>query len=94
MENHKTLLFRECDPILIFECIRLKSKGEKIRNSGQVFYDEMYLNIALPTKIFREVARLFCQRSECKVLFGTVNIFKRSGIRLNFILQVKIKDMR
>lgn len=64
MENHMTLLFRECNPILIFECIRLKSRGEKIKCKGQVVYDDTYLKIALPTEKFQEVAKLFCQRSE------------------------------
>lgn len=64
MENHKTLLFRECDPILIFECIQLKSRSEKIIYPGEVVYDDTYLKIAIPADIYQEVARLFCQRSE------------------------------
>lgn len=94
MENHKTLLFRECDPILIFECIRLKSKGEKIRNSGQVFYDETYLNIALPTEIFQEVARLFCQRSEMQSLIWNSEYFQEEWNKAKLYFTSKDKDMR
>lgn len=68
MEHHKILLFRECDPILIFDCIRLKSRVEKMRYSGEIVYDDTYIKIALPTEIFPDIARLFCQRSKMQSL--------------------------
>lgn len=55
MENHKTLLFTECDPTLIFECVRLKSTNEEIKYPGQIVYDDKNLQIGLPTEIYPEV---------------------------------------
>lgn len=66
MENFWTLLFTECDPILIFECIRLKSRYEKIKYPRQIVYDDRNLQIGLPHEIYQEAARLFYQRSELR----------------------------
>lgn len=66
VENHWTLLLTECDPVLIFDCIRLKSRPEKIKYSGQIFFDDKNLKIAPPTEVYPEIARLFYQRSEMR----------------------------
>lgn len=81
MANHETLLFRECDPILIFECIRLKSRGEKMKHSGQVVYDDMNLKIALPTEMFPEVAGLFCQRSEMRSFIWNSRLYDNQNFQ-------------
>lgn len=99
MANHETLLFRECDPILIFECIRLKSIGEKIKHPKQLVYDDMNLKIALPTEIFPEVARLFCQRPEMRSFIWNSRLydnqqFQEEWNKANYVLQIQLKDMR
>lgn len=66
VENHWTLLLTECDPVLIFDCIRLKSRPEKIKYSGQIIFDDKNLKIAPPTEIYPEVAILLYQRSEMR----------------------------
>lgn len=63
-ENHMILLFTECDPILIFDCIRLKSRLEKMKIPGKIVYEYSSLKIALSTDLYPEVVRLFCQRSD------------------------------
>uniref|UniRef100_A0A8W8MZN4 Uncharacterized protein n=1 Tax=Magallana gigas TaxID=29159 RepID=A0A8W8MZN4_MAGGI len=75
MENHWTLLFKECDPILIFECIRLKLIYEKMKYPGEVVFDDRNLKTALPTEIFQEVARLFCQRSEMQSFIWNSSLY-------------------
>lgn len=81
MANHETLLFRECDPILIFECIRLKSRGEKMKHSGQVVYDDMNLKIALPTEMFPQVAGLFCQRLEMRSFIWNSRLYDNQNFQ-------------
>lgn len=76
MENYWTLLFTECDPVLIFECIRLKSGlREKAIYSGEIVFDERNLKIALPTEIYPEIARLLCQRSEMRNLIWNSRLY-------------------
>lgn len=53
VENHWTLLLTECNPMLM-------------KYFGQIFFDDKNLKIALPSEIYPEVARLFCQRPEIK----------------------------
>lgn len=76
MENYWTLLFTECDPVLIFECIRLKSGfGEKTLHLGEIVFDERNLKIALPAEIFEKVARLLYQRSEIRSLIWNSRLY-------------------
>lgn len=75
MENYWTLLFKECDPILIFDCIRLKSRSEKMFNAGKIVYDNRNLKIALPTEIYQEVARLFYQRSDMRSVLWNSTLY-------------------
>lgn len=81
MANHATLLFRECDPILIFECIRLKSRREKITQPRQVVYDYMNIKIALPTEIYPALARLFCQRSEMRSFIWNSRLYDNQNFQ-------------
>lgn len=76
MGNYWTLLFKECDPVLIFECIRLKSGlSEKWLHSGEIVFDDKNLRIALPTEIFQMVARLLCQRSDMRSLIWNSRLY-------------------
>lgn len=98
VENHWALLFTECDPMLIFDCIRLKLRSEKIMYPGQIIFDDKNLKIALPTEIYPEVARLFCQRSEISILFNSIlyddENFQVEWNRAELYLQIQIKEMR
>lgn len=60
MEYYKILLFRECDLILIFDCIWLKLRVEKMRYLGEIVYDDMYIKIVFFIEIFLDIVRLFC----------------------------------
>lgn len=62
-KNHTTLLFKECDSILLFECLRLKPFSERLICSGEVIYDYNNLQIRTYTEIFEEIGRLFFQRT-------------------------------
>lgn len=76
MENYWILLFTECDPVLIFECIRLKSGfREKTIHLGEIVFDERNLKIALPAEIFEKVARLLYQRSEMRSLIWNSRLY-------------------
>lgn len=62
-KNHTTLLYKECDSILLFECLQLKPLSERLICSGEVIYDYNNLQIRIPTEIFEEIGRLFFQRT-------------------------------
>lgn len=63
-ENYMTLLFTECDPLFIFDCIRLKSISEKIQYPGKIFYDRSNLEIGIPSEEYPNLAKMFFQRTE------------------------------
>lgn len=83
VENHWTLLLTECDPVLIFDCIRLKSKSEKIRYFKQTFFDKN-LKIALPTEIYPALARLFCQRSEIRSILLNSRLYDDESFQVEW----------
>lgn len=62
-KNHRTLLFKECDSILIFECLRLKPFRERCICSGEVIYDYNNLQIGIPSEMFEGIGTLFFQRT-------------------------------
>ncbi|XP_052699175.1 uncharacterized protein LOC128176701 [Crassostrea angulata] len=61
-ENHMTLLLTECNPILLFDCTRVKSTVQKLK-SGQLAYDFSSISVGIPSDIYPEVARLIYQRT-------------------------------
>lgn len=80
-ENHRTLLFTECDKILVLESLRLRSFCEKLNTLGGIFYDISNLKIRIPSYLFEEIARLFCQRTEIR------SVLQKSRLYENRIFQ-------
>lgn len=52
-----TILLTECNPILIFDCIRVKSVLQKFYY-GKLAYDLSDINIGIPTDLYPEIAKL------------------------------------
>lgn len=50
LENHMTLLLTECNPILIFDCIRVKSNIQKYK-PGQLAYDFSSISVGISSEI-------------------------------------------
>lgn len=80
-EKYMTLLLKECDLILLFDCIRLKSNTERIFNRGQIIYDYRNLKIAIPTEHFPTIARLSFERNEIMDVFKNVRLFEDGGLQ-------------
>lgn len=74
-QNNRTLLLTECDPILVIECLRLKSLGERFQFSGDLFYDNSNLKIGIPSELFKEIARLFFQRTEIRSVLRNSRLY-------------------
>lgn len=55
-ENHRTLLFKKCDAILVFECLQRKSLTERSPFSDDPIYDYSNLKILLSSKLLVEMA--------------------------------------
>lgn len=75
-ENHRTLLFTECDPILMFECLRLKTHSERFMSYGRLFYDYGDLKIGFSSELFKEIAELFFQRTEIRSTLRNSRIYE------------------
>lgn len=93
LENHMTLLLTECNPILIFDCIRVKSAGQKIY-SGQLAYDFSSISVGIPSEIYPEVARLIYQRTRMRGVLQNSRLYEDQNFqhewkRLNYSLQIK-----
>lgn len=80
-KKNRTLLFKECDSILIFDCLRLKTFGERLHCSGEVIYDYNNLKIGIPHQIYPEVAKLFFHRT------GMRRVLQNSRLFENLIFQ-------
>lgn len=65
MENHVNLLWTECNPIIIFDCFRVKSVLQKFYY-GKLAYDLSDINIGIPTDLYPEIAKLGFQQTESK----------------------------
>lgn len=65
-ENHRTLLFTECNDMLVLESLRLKSIKERLHLFKDISYDDSNLEIGISSYLFEEMARLFFQRTEMR----------------------------
>lgn len=80
-ENHRTLLFTECDEILVLESLRLKSISERLNIFEGILYDNSSLKIRIPSYLLEEMARLFFQRTEIE------SVLQKSRLYDNGIFQ-------
>lgn len=74
--NHMKLLLKECDPIILFDCIRLKTIAEKIQYPEETVCDYSNLKIAIPSEWFPMIARLSFERKEIIELFKNIRLFE------------------
>lgn len=70
-----TLLLTECNPILIFDCIRVKSTVQKLK-SGQLAYDFSSISVGIPSVIYPEVARLINQRTGMREVLQNSKLYE------------------
>lgn len=77
-ENHRTLLFKKCDAILVFECLRQKSLTERFPFSDNPIYDYSNLKILLSSKLLVEMARLFFQRKDMRSVLRNSRIYNEN----------------
>lgn len=96
-ENHRTILFAECDPILIFDCIREKMGWsiEKIKK-GQLVYDFININIGIPSEIYSEIAGLYLQRAELRNVLRNSRLYEEENFQVEWekakLLFYKLQD--
>lgn len=74
-ENHRTLLFKKCDAILVLECLRRKSFSERSPFSEEPTYNYGNLKILLSSKLLVEMARLFFQRKDMRSVLQNSRIY-------------------
>lgn len=65
MENHMTLLLTKCNPILIFDCFRVK-----------LAYGLSDINIGIPTDLYPEIAKLGFQQTKIRNVLQNNKFYK------------------
>lgn len=75
-ENNMTLMFKECDAILLFECLRLKSLYQILRFPEDIVYNYSNLNISISSKILEKISRLLFQRIEMRSVLRNSRIYE------------------
>lgn len=80
-KNHRTLLFKECDSILIFECLRLKLFSERLLRLREVVYDYNNLQIRISEEIFEDIARLFFQRTGMRSILQKSRLYENEKFK-------------
>lgn len=83
-ENHMTLLFKECDAILLFECLQMKSLKEIFRYSADIIYSYSNLKISISSKILEEISRLFFQRIEMRSVLRNSRIYEEKQFQIEW----------
>ena len=81
-------LFKKCDPLLLLDCVRSKTFGERMVSSGEFIFDDKTFDIGLPTETFPSLAESLVQRDEIWTSLGNVRImedkdFKQEWQRVN-----------
>lgn len=74
-QNNRKLLFTECFPILVIECLRLKSLREKFQFPGNPIYDNSNLKIGISSELLEEMARLFFQQKEMRSILQKSRLY-------------------
>lgn len=87
-KSHMKLLLTECDPILLFDSIRLKSRTEKLQYPGMIVYDYSNLKIAIPSKWFPMIARLTFDRKEKIEILNNIRLFEDKYLQREWQLKV------
>ena len=61
---HRNLVYKECDPLFLLSCFRLKTLSERIKFPGEFIFDNQTLDIGMPTESFPLLAEIFGQRND------------------------------
>lgn len=75
MENHMTLLLTKCNPILIFDCFRVKSVLQKFYYE-KLAYGLSDINIGIPTDLYPEIAKLGFQQTKIRNVLQNNKFYK------------------
>lgn len=69
-------LFKNCDPLLLLDCVRSKTRSERMRYKGEFIFDNKTFDIGLPTETFPSLAESLVQRNEIWTSLGNVRIME------------------
>lgn len=95
-ESHMELLLTQCDPIILFDCIRLKSRTEKLQYPGKTVCDYSNLKIAIPSEWFPMIARLTFERKEIIEILKNIRLFEDKDLQRewNKEQEVRLKNKK
>ena len=84
--NHcdKFYIFKKCDPFLLLDCIRLKTRKEQIKCPGKLIIDNN-LDIGVPTELFPVIATMFVRRNEMMPMLNNVRLFEDREFQLRWL---------
>lgn len=75
-----TLLLTKCNPILIFDCIRVQSTVEKY-TPGQLPNDFSSITVGISSKKYPEVARLIFQRTGMREVLQNSRLYEDQNFK-------------
>lgn len=74
--NNRDPLYKKCNPLLLLDCVRSKTRSEQIRSKGEFIFDNKTFDIGLPTETFPLLAESLVQRNEIWNSLGNVRIME------------------
>ena len=82
---HRDLVFKECDPSLLLNCIRPKTLQERIVAVGDVIFCHKTLDIALPTILFPSLVESFVQRNQMITMLFNVRFLENTQFKKKMV---------
>ena len=75
-DSHRNLVYRECDSLLLLDCVRPKTDIERFRYPKKFIFDRKTFDIGLPTETFPALAKSFVDRNEMMTMLGNVRLME------------------
>ena len=88
--NHNSV-FRKCDPLLLFDCIRGKTRKERMRHPGEFVMDNQTLQIGIPTESFPSLAES-CVVNKTMPMLKNVRLSEDQNFQIRWLEATTKKD--
>lgn len=75
-DSHRNWVYRECNSLLLLDCVRPKTVKEHYIYPEEFIFDRKTFDIGLPTKTFPALVKSFVQRNEMMTMLGNVRLME------------------
>ena len=85
---HRKLVYKECDPLLLLSCFRLKTISERVKYPREFIFDNQTLDIGIPIESFPSLAKIFGQRNDMMTILQNARLcedreFQNEWLKVN-----------